>query len=140
VAAQHDGVAEVARVAGLAGDRRRRIAEPVVVVLDGDDGRRAQHAHGAAPPGGERLDDGVEQQPDGVRPLGGIGQVAQREGGGELVGGEGGGGHGDPHEWWRVGFTPRPPRRADQTDASMPARPHRGRGHGNRRALAMGGR
>ncbi len=70
-------------------------------------------------------------------PLGGIGQVAQREGGGDVVGGESGG-HGRSSRVAAVwAHPPAVAARGRQTDASKPSRPHRGRGLGNRFAHAM---
>jgi hypothetical protein len=90
VAAQHAVLVDVARVAHVPGDRRRRDAEPVVVVLDGDHPRPLLPAHLAAPGGGEAGDGGVDQQLDGMVALVGVGEVSHAQIVGELARAQGG--------------------------------------------------
>jgi hypothetical protein len=70
--------------------------QPVVVLRGGDEGARAVRDEFAPPEASERLRGVVDDALDGVRPLGGVGEIADREGAGEGVGSEDvfGSGHG----------------------------------------------
>jgi len=64
-------------VAGLAGDRLARVAEPVIVVGDRHDPRTVAPANLSAPRAAQRRRSPVDEDLDGVRAFASFGQVPQ---------------------------------------------------------------
>ena len=95
--AQHVPGVHVPGVAGIPGDRLGGVSEPVVVVGDRHDPRAAAPANLTVPGTAEPRHGLVDEDLDGVRPFGGIGQIPQAKVAPQLHGIEAGNraGHGD---------------------------------------------
>jgi len=118
VGVQHPARRDVAAVAGVAGHRVGRVAQPVVVVGDGDDSGTGIAAHRDAPGAGQSLlqrrDDALQR----VRSRGRVGQVPHGERPRELPGRDQGSVHGVPRSCER---------RAGEGRGARPSRPASGR-------------
>jgi hypothetical protein len=88
VTAEHAVIADISRVADVAGDGVGCIAEPVVVVVDGDDRAGADQPDLAGPGRGQRLDGVFDKKLEGVQALRGVGEIADRQGGDQGIRGQ----------------------------------------------------
>lgn len=90
MAAQDLVLIDVAGVAGITGDVRRRVAEAVVVVAQRHDARPPLAPDLAAPRRHQRIDGNVDEHLDGMGPSFWISQIANRQIALELVWGQDG--------------------------------------------------